>query len=200
MNLLDALQQIKELNISVLTSNDVATLLNITPSYASHTMRKLQQTGTVFRLKKSLWGLTGKLDRFALPGYLCAPMPTYISLHSALHIHGIIEQIPEVIYAVSTSQTHRYETEVAVVSIHHLHPDFFFGYAVSEDPMIKIATAEKALIDYLYLQPAKSKLFYALPEIDTSALSLDLAREYIEKIPYSKRRKMVESRFGQLTK
>lgn len=191
MNLLDALQKIKNLNVPVVTTNDVATLLKITSSYASHIMSTLQNSGIVFRLRKGLWGFTNKVDRLALPSYLCAPLPAYISLQTALHIHGVIEQIPEVVYAVSIARTKKYKTTPAMISIHHIHPDFFFGYELEADPMIKIATAEKALIDYLYLQPAKSHFFKALPEVDLSQIDVEKARGHIKKIPYVKRQTMV---------
>ena len=63
-----------------------------------------------------------------------------MSLYSALQYHGIIEQIPSVVYAVTTGRTQRIETPAA--------------------------TPEKALVDTLYLRPARSNLFRKLPEAE----------------------------------
>ena len=198
MNLLQALHLIKLLDIPVLTTNDVATLLKVSQSNASHILSKLSKTNEMFKLGKGIWGITGRVDSLALAGYLCAPMPAYISLHTALHIHGLIEQIPEVIYAVSFARTSQYHTNLATISVHHIHQDLFFGYEIQADPMIKIATPEKALIDYLYLKPAKSKIFTSLPEVDLESIDLALLTSYIDRIPYKKRQVMVRSRLEQL--
>ena len=198
MNSLDALKQIQNLNVPVLTTNDVTTLLSISTSHASHIMQQLLDKEIVFRIKQGLWGLTGKVDRLALPSYICAPYLAYVSLQTALHIHGLIEQIPEVVYAVSTGRTRQYKTSIATISIHHIHPDFFFGFEVITDPMLKIARPEKALVDFLYLQPAKSHFFKALPEIDLSQIDFAKAEEYVQKIPYAKRRTMVKRRLESI--
>src|SRR5688500_227638 len=42
---------------------------------------------------------------YHLPEYLMAPLPSYLSLHTALHLRGLIEQIPEVFYAASLART-----------------------------------------------------------------------------------------------
>ena len=52
----------------------------------------------------------------------------YLSLHTALHLRGLIEQIPEVVYAVSLDRTSRIVTPMATFSIHHLAPEVFGGY------------------------------------------------------------------------
>jgi predicted transcriptional regulator of viral defense system len=49
-----------------------------------------------------------------LPELISAPWPAYVSLQSALHHHGVIEQIPSVIYAVTP--------EKALFDLLHLAP------------------------------------------------------------------------------
>ena len=198
MNLFDAALQLKKLEVTVFTTNDAATLLQITSSHASHILNHLGKAGILFKLYKGLWGFKGQVDRLALPSYLSAPFPAYISLQTALQIHGIIEQIPEVVYAVSTARTRRYKTKIATISLHHLNMNFFFGYEYTADPAILIATPEKALIDYLYFKPGKSGYFKALPEIDLTNIDKVKAIQYIEKIPYIKRRVMVMQNFSAL--
>jgi hypothetical protein len=53
-----------------------------------------------------------------------------------------------------------------VVSFHRLPPELFNGFEVEgAEGSIKIATAEKALFDLLYLGPGRSRLFASLPEL-----------------------------------
>jgi hypothetical protein len=63
-----------------------------------------------------------------------------------------------------------------------------------------MATAEKALVDILYLFPEKSKTFRALPELGVKELSLNKIEKWIKKIPSKRRRTLVANRFRDLFK
>jgi hypothetical protein len=105
------------------------------------------------------------VSRFALPELISAPYPAYVSMQSALFHHGLIDQIPAVVYAVTLGRPRRVTTPLAVISFHRLPPELFSGFDVADDGA-KIATPEKALFDVLYLAPARSRLFAGLPELD----------------------------------
>ncbi|HEX9622015.1 MAG TPA: hypothetical protein VF989_17835, partial [Polyangiaceae bacterium] len=45
-------------------------------------------------------------------------------------------------------------------------PRFFAGFELMDGNGVKLATPEKALVDTLYLAPARSRLFCALPELE----------------------------------
>lgn len=52
---------------------------------------------------------------------------------------------------------------VVTVSIHHIHPSFYFGYVEKGvDGLLKIASSEKALLDIFYLSQTKTRLFKTL--------------------------------------
>ncbi len=81
--------------------------------------------------------------------------PSYISLELALNIYGLI---PEVVYAptaVTSRKTYQISTPVGMFYYRHVKPQLMFGYTVErlDDTMYKIATIEKAFLDYLYLNP-----------------------------------------------
>src|SRR5205823_885789 len=59
----------------------------------------------------------------------------------------------------------RYQTPIGTFSIHHLAPDFFFGFE-RDRTNVPIAVPEKALLDVLYLSQTKTRLFVRLPELD----------------------------------
>ena len=100
-----------------------------------------------------------------MPEYLTAPLTSYVSLQTALHRRGLIEQIPEVVYAVSLARTQRVKTTAGTFSMHHLAPEVFGGYEETGRGA-KLATAEKALFDFAHLSSGRSRLFTSLPELE----------------------------------
>jgi hypothetical protein len=101
----------------------------------------------------------------ALPELILAPYPAYISLQSALFHHGLIEQIPAVIYAVTPARPRRLRTPMGTISFHRMPPELFQGFELSSGSDAKIATPEKALFDLLYLAPGRSRVFSKQPEL-----------------------------------
>jgi predicted transcriptional regulator of viral defense system len=132
------------------------------------------------------------------PEYLTAPLPSYVSLQTALHRRGLIEQIPEVVYAVSLARTQRVKTKVGSFSIHHVAPEVFGGYDETERGA-KVATAEKALFDFAYLSGGRSRLFTHLPELELPRgfRRKELAR-WLAKIPSERSRTLTEQKLDML--
>ena len=78
----------------------------------------------------------------------------------------MVSQIPEVIYVASLARPRKVRTSLATFSIHRLAPRFFGGFETVEPSGVRLATPEKALLDTLYLAPARSGLFAHLPEVE----------------------------------
>lgn len=193
MRLIDVATKINQLGLVIFTTNDIASSFQIQTSHATNLLRRLSTAGQLTRLAHGLWGLANKIEPLMLPEYLTAPMPSYISLQSALYYHGMISQIPEIIYAISIARTKVYKTPLATISIHHIQPVLFSDYIITGKNNIKIATPEKALFDFFYLRPAKNYLFRSLPEIELpDNFDLDRLAALIKKISYSHRRAMIE--------
>jgi predicted transcriptional regulator of viral defense system len=199
VRLIDFHARLLKLGPPAFETADAAALLGIPNAHASTLLARLSRSGHVVRLRRGLWALPERVERLALPGYVTAPLPSYVSLHSALYHHGMIEQIPEVIYAASLARTGRRATPLGTLSIHHLDPGFFFGFEPAGRTGYALATAEKALLDVLYLSPARSGLFAALPEVELPrGFSRRSAREMISRIPSARRRSLVAGRFEAL--
>jgi len=197
MRLIDAEQILLTLNQPVLQTRDVSACLNIPHAQASKILERLVKAGRFVRLMRGKWATTTQIDPLILPEYLTAPFPSYVSLQSALFFHGMISQIPHTIYAVSLARTRQYSTKFGTISIHHLQPDFFFGFEIIGQ--VKMATPEKALIDVLYLTPAKSKLFKSLPEIEFPAsFNRKKAEAIINQIKSSRIKTLVQNRLELL--
>ena len=199
MKLIAALAEIKKSRQAVLTTADVMGLFGVEKSHASKLLSRLADSGHVVRVKRGLWVLAGELDPLALPRFLTAPFPSYVSLQSALYYHGMISQLSSVTYCVSLARTRSYGTPLGVFSIHHVAPSFFFGYEEAGHNGVVMAVPEKAMIDFLYLTPAKSRLFAALPELELApSFSMRKAREMIGAVASLGRRSLIEERLRQL--
>lgn len=79
--------------------------------------------------------------------------PSYISLESALSYYNIIPEIIPVITSVTTRKTNKFETEISSFYYQSIKENLFIGYTLLNvnNLVIKIATIEKAIIDYFYL-------------------------------------------------
>jgi predicted transcriptional regulator of viral defense system len=201
MRLVDVHARLLKLGIPVFQTSDGAAYLGVGGAHASKLLARLAASGHLARLGRGRWGFKDRIDLFALPEYLTSPYPSYVSLQSALYHHGMISQIPSVIYAVSIARTKTHGTALGPVSVHHIDPSFFFGYQPAAKGSGKIATPEKALVDFLYLSPARTRLFQALPELEFPAgFKVNEARKIIRRIRSVRRRNHVSRLFEGIWK
>ncbi len=82
--------------------------------------------------------------------------PSYISLEMALSIYGIIPESVYLVTSVTSQNTKVINTPIARFSYRHISPRLMFGYKLLEygNHRYKIAELEKAILDYLYLNPS----------------------------------------------
>ncbi len=196
MRLADVLVRLKNIKAAAFGTADVMAYLDVEKSHASKLLARLVESGHLVHLKRGLWAFSEGLDPLVLPGYLTAPFPSYVSLQSALYYHGMIAQIPAVTYVVSLARTRTYETDPGHFSIHHVNATFFFGCESVRGSEVKMAVPEKALLDFLYLSPARSKLFRALPELALPRrFSVRRAGNMIRRVRSAARRRLLEKSF-----
>ena len=195
MNAVSALAHLRALGKPVVTTDEAALVLRAERSAATHTLKRLATAGLLRPVRHGLWATDLNLDPLLLPEYLTAPFPSYLSFQSALFFHGMVSQIPTVIYVASLAQTRKVRTSLGTFSIHRVAPSFFGGYEIVKTSGLRLATPEKALLDTLYLAPARSRLFAHLPEVELPE-HFDLGRisYWVRRIPAGPRRKSVEQR------
>lgn len=198
MKLIDVYTRLKQLNLSVIQTNDAAAYLDISVNHANKLLTRISKTNQLIHLKQGVWVFLDT-DRLILPGFLTSPFPSYISLQTALYFHNMISQIPNIIYAVSVARTKVYKTPIATVSIHHIHPSFYFGYEEKGvDGLLKIASPEKALLDIFYLSQTKTRLFKKLPEVELPKnFKIAVANKMITKITSIRKRTLVQRSFSE---
>ncbi len=199
MNAGKALGRLKRLRLPAATTSDAAAVLGLAIDAASHTMRRLGRAGLVTPVRRGLWALTEHPDPLALAEYVTAPYPSYVSLQSALYLHGMIEQMPMMTYLVSLARSGRVETKLGTYSVHHVQPELFDGFEHRSATGLKLATPEKALVDFLYLSPTRSRLFAALPELELPRrFSASAARAWVRRIPAGRLRTVAGRKLEEL--
>jgi predicted transcriptional regulator of viral defense system len=199
MNQLDVLQRLRVFATPVVETRDVAALLQASTSSATTILRRLAQKGMITHLSRGRWLVHEKIDRLALPELVSAPYPAYVSLQSALFHHGLIEQIPSVIYAVTPARPRRLRTPMGTISFHHMPPELFKGFELLPRSDAKIATPEKALFDLFYLAPGRSRLFSHQPELTIPRrFQWERLKEYTKLVKSAGRRAYIAERIKNL--
>ncbi|MES2218422.1 MAG: hypothetical protein V4501_08415 [Pseudomonadota bacterium] len=197
MTLIDVYNKLRQLNLPVLQTQDIAAYLNISINHANKILSRIADAKQIIHIRRGMW-VFPDVEPLILPGLLTFPSPAYVSLQTALYIHGMISQIPSIIYAVSVARTRTYETSIANISVHHIQPSFFFGYEeMHNDELLKVASPEKALIDIFYLSQTKTRLFSSLPEVELPRkFSMTKANKIIDQISSGRRKTVVQQKFS----
>ncbi|MEJ2746084.1 MAG: hypothetical protein P8123_10450 [bacterium] len=104
--------------------------------------------------------------------------------YDALHLHGIIEQIPQAVTLASLLHTRVFRTALGEYRVHRIDPSFFDGFGwYKETGSFLIADSEKALIDCLYLSARRGKQFGHFPELHfPRSFSFKKARGWVGRI------------------
>jgi len=190
MKATEAYADLLRLGTPVVGTREAAARLHLTVAAASRLLAGLVDAGLVRRVSRGLWALRTDLDPFVLPAFLTAPYPAYVSLWSALARHGMIEQVPRSLYAVSLDRTRRIDTGFGPFSIHHVTPALFAGFATTGRGL-HLATPEKALFDTLYVTGPSGGGGY-LPEIELPAgFDETAALGWLERIESARLRTLV---------
>ena len=116
--------------------------------------------------------------------------PSYISFETALSYYNLI---PEGVYrmiSATSLKTNEFDTPLGVFSYRHLKPELLFGYRLVayKNQRYKIASIEKALLDYLYL----NKGLQSYEDFEELRLHPE-TKEYIDENRFNKYLKLFNS-------
>ena len=189
---------IKKLNRPVFTTFELAALSGKSLSAATQALNFLAGEGLIFKIYRGIWTEAGSkgLSQYTIIPFLFSRSRAYVSFISALHLHGIIEQIPQVITLASTAHSKVVRTKMGTFSVHRIAPSFFCGFNWYRGTgSFLIAEPEKALVDSLYLSGFKKKQFGYFPELRfPKSFSFNKVKKWIKKIPDSKIRSNVQKK------
>jgi predicted transcriptional regulator of viral defense system len=111
--------------------------------------------------------------------------PSYISLECALSYYGIIPEKTFLITSITTKKTYNFKTSIGNFSYRKIKKELFFGYELKKinNQSFLIATPEKALADYFYLNPKNSSKEHIYEmRINKSILNTLLSKKRIDEI------------------
>lgn len=164
-----------------------------------------KKQGLVLKLKRGLYILNEE-DRKVNPSrtFIANQLvsPSYVSTEYALFFYGLIPEKVEDVTSVTTKKTTLIRNSFGVFRYQHLNTNCFIGFEQIEEKgglSFFIATPEKAIVDFLYLNLANFKvedqdifrLSYRIQ--NTSALSKRRLKDFAKTFNNQKLIKVVDA-------
>lgn len=178
---------IRKIGRPVFTTHELTAISGKSASTVVQSLNHLVKQGLLIKIYRGVWAEPGPraISPFEIIPSLFPRQRVYVSFITALHLHGIVEQIPQVITLASTAHTSMLRTKAGVFSVHQISPALFNGFDwYKGEGNFLIAEPEKALIDSLYLSSRKKKQFGSFPELDfPPEFSFKKAARWTERIP-----------------
>lgn len=161
------------------------------PEFDRNNLTRWTGKGLLVKLRQGWYVFSELKQRPDFQRYIACRIyrPSYISLHTALSIYGMIPEAVTDVTSVTTLKTANFDNGFGHYSYQSVKPELFFGYRPVELPTgtaagtprqtWMISDAEKALLDLLYLYPfydSEAELEQLRLDEDYMTSELDLAR------------------------
>lgn len=186
---------IRKLDRPVFTTHELSALSGKSLSTVTQSLNYLRKVGLILKIYRGIWAEAKyqQLSPYTVVPFLLPSHRAYVSFISALHLHGIIEQIPQEITLASTCHSKRVTTGIGAFSIHRITPLFFKGFGWYKGTgSFLIAEPEKALVDSFYISACRKKQFGFFPELHfPKSFSMRKVKDWVKKIPDVKIRSYV---------
>lgn len=161
----------------IFTTRDYAAAAGLAVSAASRQLGRYARAQAIVRVTKGVWANIRHpyFTPLACVPYLLGKEQGYVSFLTALHLHGILSQIPGRYHVATTGHTRSLKTPVGQFDFITLKPELMReGVAWSDTKLpYLVACPEKALLDTLYISTRKQKRFAVLPELELSSPVFD---------------------------
>ena len=177
----------------VFTTRDYANYANLSVSAASKKLTRLKENKLLTHVTKGVWANTSNpyFHPVSCVPCLLGKEQGYVSFLTALHFHGLLSQIPKTIQIATTGHSRKLDSTVAHYEFIQVKPELMQqGITWTETQLpYSLATAEKALIDALYIATRKNRRFISLPELTLTAdiFSKNKFRQLFQKLTLSTR-------------
>ncbi len=154
----------------VFTTREFASHVGISMSAAAKRLSRLCEKEFLTRVTKGVWANTGHpyFHPLCCVPYLLGKEQGYVSFLTALHLHGVVSQIPKTIQVATTGRARSLDSPVGRYEFFQIKPELMtqgVDWSESQLPYL-VASAEKALLDTLYLATRKNRRFARMPELD----------------------------------
>jgi predicted transcriptional regulator of viral defense system len=120
------------------------------------------KSGWIYQLRRGLYALAPTYQKVKPHPFLVAnrlQRASYVSGPSALAFYGLIPDIVQVTFSITTARPGRWETPLGIYEYRHVKTDLLTGYQMftltqsQPEQQALVAIPEKALLDLIYLQP-----------------------------------------------
>lgn len=170
------------------------------PSFDRNNFTRWVKKEQLVKLRQGWYAFPEMLQRIDFSRYVASRIyrPSYISLHTALSIYGMIPEAVTDITSVTTLKTAQFDNQFGRYSYQNVKPKIFFGYkpvkilgntAIVNAPQQTwmLALPEKALLDLLYLYPfynndTELEQLRLDEDFMTEELDINRLREYLQRI------------------
>jgi predicted transcriptional regulator of viral defense system len=167
----------------VISFDELAALTDMDRGYARKRISHLADQGWLVRIKKGLYALAdlSSLGFLRLSPYTVAQLlvaDSYVSFEAALQQHGMYDQLLQTIVSVTRQQHKAVVLNSYTYRFVKSNPAFFYGWQESslDSRLVKIATAEKALIDLVMFHRTVYAVDLVLEKLQAHRDELDLSR------------------------
>lgn len=138
---------------------DLNTLRTLFPDHADSAPVQLyrwRRAGKVVELRRGIYALAEPYRKVPLHGPAVAGHiyhPSYLSLEWALSFHGLVPEKAGTFTSVTTRERRTFTNPLGRFTYRTVQPELFFGHSVRHimGTEVRMATPEKALLDYWYL-------------------------------------------------
>ena len=191
-------------NFPVFSTTHISSITN-NEQVLRNQLTKWQRQGLIFSLKKGLY-ILNEGDRKITPSRLFIANqllpPSYISCEYALSFYDLIPEKVEDVTCVTTRKTTCFKNILGTFYYHHIKLASFVGFRQIEDENkfpVFIAEAEKALVDFFYLNLSnfskndKNVFEYSYRFQNFSDLNIEKLKKFAQILSNKKLSKIVEN-------
>lgn len=148
---------------------------------AKKIITKLVSNGWLIRIKRGLYAISDFSSRgfLSLSPYIVANLlvqDSYVSFESALSYYGMFDQLTDKVISISKKRYKTVQLSSTTYSFVHVKNQFYFGRTETtiDNNIVRIATAEKALIDMIHFHKSKYSIDIVIEKLQEHARSLNM--------------------------
>ncbi len=177
----------------IFTTRDFANYQKMSMPAASKRLSRLNENKLLTHITKGVWANTGHpyFHPASCVPYLLNNESGYVSFLTALHFHGLLSQIPKTIQVATTGHSRTLDSSVAYYEFIQIKPELMQKHSMWSETQLPylLATAEKALIDVLYISTRKNRRFIRIPELSLSPelINIRTFKQLFNQLPLSTR-------------
>ncbi|KKS41013.1 MAG: hypothetical protein UV55_C0012G0008 [Candidatus Gottesmanbacteria bacterium GW2011_GWC1_43_10] len=158
---------------------------------AKNVVTRLTRNGWLIRVKRGLYAISDLSNRgfLSLSPSVVANLlvkDSYVSFESALAYHGMFDQLTNKTISISRVQYKTVQLQSVEYSFVKVLEKWFFGWekVIIDNKTVRVATAEKALIDMIQFHKSKYTVDLVVEKLSLYKDSLDLQKmtEYLGKM------------------